>query len=248
MIISISTGSVRQACENTSKAIKLIQKQFGEQIQGIELCFMLKQELDEFTLDEESIKFLDALQFNTLHAPVIGLDYGRNGETREIMQKIRKINSQVTLKQITFHPNHVSDFSVLVESGLNVCVENLPDGKTRKGWQFPGEFQKFFSKWGGFGFCFDVNHAMANGAKPVEFISMFDKKIEYIHLNATAQSGNADHALLTESSPETIEKIKPVLALNKPFVIEVNINKEKTPLIKKEISLIKTLEQQAKEE
>jgi len=209
---------------------------------------MLKQELEEFELDKKTIKFLNTLQFNTLHAPVIDLDYSRNHETREIMQKIRKINSQVTLQQITFHPNHVSDFSVLAKQGFPVCIENLPDGKTRKGWQYPQEFEKFFREQPQFGFCFDVNHAMANGSKPEEFISMVGEKMEYIHLNATAQSGNADHALLTESSSDTIEKIKPVLALNKPFVIEVNISKEKTPLIKKEISLIKTLEQQAKEE
>jgi hypothetical protein len=37
----------------------------------------------------------------------------------------------------------------------------------------------------------------------------------------------------------------PVFTLQKPVVIEVNIEKEKTPLIKKEIELIKKLEANA---
>jgi hypothetical protein len=60
-------------------------------------------------------------------------------------------------------------------------------------------------------------------------------------LNATAKPGNADHDLLVEASKETLEKIKPVFELNKPLVIEVDIEKEKIPLIKDEIALIRRL-------
>ncbi len=63
-------------------------------------------------------------------------------------------------------------------------------------------------------------------------------KIKYIHLNAT-RSRNPNHDLLVESDAETLKKIQPVFSLQKPFVIEVNIEKEKIPLLKNEIELIR---------
>jgi len=239
MIVCLSYGSVRFGCDK-NKVIEFIKERFAGLVDGIELCFILKEELDSFKLSKNDLDFVNSLKFNTLHAPVIGLDYGKNKETKTVLEKIQAINKKIKLKQVVFHPDHVSDFHTLAESGLNVCIENLPDGEKRKGWQFPKEFQKFFNKWPQFGFCFDVNHAMANNINPSEFISVLGEKMKYIHLNATAKPGNADHDLLVEASEETLEKIKPVFKLQKPLVIEVDIEKEKIPLIKKEINLVRT--------
>ena len=242
MIVSLSSGSVRFGC-NKNNVIEFIKENFADLIDGIELCFILKEELECFELSKNDLNFINSLQFNTLHAPV-NLGYGKNKETKTILEKIHTINKKVELKQVVFHPDRVSDFSVLAESGLKVCIENLPDGEKRKGWQFPKEFQKFFNKWPQFGFCFDVNHAMANGINPSEFISTLGEKMNYIHLNATAKAGNADHDLLIEASEETLEKIKPVFKLQKPLVIEVDIEKQKIPLIKNEVHLIRKLANQ----
>ncbi len=241
MTISLSTGSIRFGCDNRNKLTEFIEDNFGKSINGIELCFILKNDFDEFELTEKSISFLNSLQFNTLHAPVKGVRYGKNNGSKEVLEKILAINKLIDLKQVVLHPHGVDDFSVLVKSGLNICIENLPDGEKRKGWQFPKEFQDFFNKWPQFGFCFDVNHALANGVEPSEFISLLGEKIAYIHLNATAKPGNADHALLVDSAKEIVEKIKPVFALNKPLVIEVKVEKEKILLIRKEIELVKKL-------
>jgi len=244
MAISISTGSIRFGSESKNGLVSFAEDNFKNLIDGIELCFILKEEFTEFKLSIQSAKFLNSLQFNTLHAPVKGLEYGKNKESQLTLKKISEIGKRINLNYVTFHPNHVTDFSVLAESGLNVCIENLPDGKTRKGWQFPKEFKKFFKKWPQIGLCLDVNHAMANGVELAEFTLAFKDRIRYIHLNATANAGNADHALLVESSEETIEKIKPVFKLQKPLVIEVNIEKQKISLIKNEVHLIRKLANQ----
>ncbi len=239
-ILSLSTGSVRWGCEKKG-AIEFVEQKFGSMIDGVELCFIPKEEFDSFELSEKDASFLNSLEFVTLHAPVKGIYYGKNNETKTVLEKIKSINDKVSLAKVVFHPNHVNDFSVLIDSGVNACIENLPDGESRKGWQYPKEFQAFFKKWPLFGFCFDVNHAMANGINPTEFISVLGEKITYLHLNATAKPGNADHSLLVEASEETLEKIKPVFELNKPLVTEVDIEKEKIPLIKNEINLIRRL-------
>lgn len=240
MIVSLSTGSVHKVAENILEQVHFIEREFSGLIDGVELCFIEKKDFDAFEFDKKSINFLNTLEFNTLHAPVKEMNYGKNNETNRNFGKIKELSEQVEFEYVTFHPNHVSDFSILPDCGLNVCIENMPDGEKRKGWQYPNDFQEFFKKWSQFGFCFDVNHAIANAVNPEEFISSLGDKIKYVHLNAT-KPGNANHDLLVESDKETLEKIKPVFSLQKPLVIEVKIDKEKTPLIKKEIELIRTL-------
>lgn len=237
MIVSMSTGSVYKVAESILEHLHFIRKEFSGLIDGVEICFIWKDDFDKFEFDQKTVDFLNSLEFNTLHAPVKYADYGKNEETKACFQKIRALSEQVNFEFATFHPNHVSDFSAL-SAVKNACIENMPDGEKRKGWQRPQEFEAFFNKWGNFGFCFDVNHAIANGIDPKEFAVSLKDKIKYIHLNAT-RPGNANHDLLVESDAETLEKIQPVFSLQKPLVIEVNIEKEKIPLLKKEIELMR---------
>ena len=237
MIVSLSTGSVYKVAEGILEHLHFIEKEFYGLIDGVEICFIQKENFDKFEFDQKSIDFLNSLEFNTLHAPVKETNYGKNEETRTSFKKIRELSKQVKFEFVTFHPNHVSDFSAL-SAVKNVCIENMPNGEKRKGWQYPKEFAAFFKKWSKFGFCFDVNHSIANSIEPKEFTVNLKDKVKYIHLNAT-KPGNANHDLLVESDNETLEKIMPVFSLQKPFVIEVNIEKEKIPLLKKEIELIR---------
>jgi len=240
MILTLSTGSVRHAANNSVlESIHLIEQEFAGLIDGIELCFILWQDFEAFELDGKTVGFLKKMRFNTLHAPVKEIEYGSNGKTKGALEKIREIHEAVGLRYVTFHPNHVKEFSSLEKLGLPTCIENLPDGENRKGWQFPLEIKKFLEKHPELGFCFDINHGMANGVKPREFIAVLEEKIDYIHLNATERAGEAQHNLLVESSRQVQQKIKPALLLGKPIVIEVDMEKEKVPLIRKEIELVR---------
>ncbi len=241
MIISISTGSVRHAANSVLESVHFIEDNFHGLINGVELFFWSLKDFEEFELDSKAKEFMQSLEFNTMHAPIKEIEYGKNQATAKVLEKIEGISKAAGIQKVVFHPNHINNFSALQSKEFKVCIENLADGESKKGWQYPGEFQKFFEKWTQFGFCFDVNHGMANGAKPTEFISMLSKKIEYIHLNATAKAGNADHNLLIESEKQVIEEIKPVFRLNRPMVIEVDIEKGKIPLITKEIEFIRKI-------
>ena len=239
MIVSISTGSVRHVASSVLEAVHFVEENFSGLVNGVELFFWNLRDFESFELDDKATTFLQSLEFNTLHAPIKEMEYGENQATAGVLEKIGRIGKAISIELVVFHPNHVKDFSTVVGRGFRACVENLPDGESKKGWQHPKEFQEFFKKWPQLGFCFDVNHSMANGIKPAEFISLLSKKIEYIHLNATAKPGDAGHELLVESSEKTIEEIMPVFKLQKPMVIEVDIEKQKIPLIKKEIEFIR---------
>ncbi len=134
MILSLFTGSIYLAAKR-NKLVGLIEEKFTELIDGVELCFILKKDFDGFDLSEKAVGFLNSLKFNTLHAPVKGLKHGKNKKTKTVLRKIHDTGKNINLKQVSFHPNCIKDFSVLAESGLNVCIENLLDGEKRKGWQ-----------------------------------------------------------------------------------------------------------------
>jgi len=239
MIVSISTGSVRHAAGSVLESVHFIEDNFHGLINGVELFFWSLKDFEDFELDSKARDFLQSLEFNTMHAPIKEIEYGKNQATAKTLEKIERIGKEVGIQKVVFHPNHIKYFQALLGKGFRTCIENLADGETKKGWQYPSEFKNFFEKWPQFGFCFDVNHGMANGAKPAEFISILGRKIEYIHLNATAKAGNADHNLLVESEKQVIEEIKPVFKLNRPMVMEVDLEKEKIPLIKKEVDFIR---------
>ncbi len=239
MIVSLSTGSVRHAAKSRLDQIHFVEKHFGKLVDGAELCVLSKEEFFGLKLDKQAIKFLEKLEFTTLHAPLIGTWYGKNKQTEKIFEKVRKIDRLVGLKQVNFHPNHVKDLSILKNVGLNVCIENLGGTRSAKGWQTPKEIGKALKRRPWLGFCFDVNHGMASGVNPSEFISELGDRISYIHLNATEKKGFAEHNLVVESSERVRQMVCPVFDLEKPLVIEVDNEAEKIPLIKEEIKFLR---------
>jgi len=241
MLVSISTGAVRHSVETKLEEIHFIEKEFGGLVDGVEICIMEPEEFLSLQLDEKAVSFLKSLPYNSVHAPLKGMGYGKNEKAEKIFAKMREINKKVGLHHATFHPNHVHNFRALKTLGLGVCIENLSNGKKRRGWQKPNEFKKFFEKNPFFGFCFDVNHGMANGIEPKKFVSTLGEKITCIHLNATESAGHASHNLVIDSSRKAQQKILPVFGLKKPVIIEPDLEKEKVHLIKKEIEFARKM-------
>lgn len=239
MTLCLSTGSVWKAAGSRGRigTIYLVEELFSELVDGIELCFMDPEGFEEFELDEKSIKFLKGMKYNSLHAPII--EYGKNQQSEKILEKINKIGQEINLKHVTFHPNHVKDFSILKKLEFKTCIENMRAGESHKDWQYPKEINEFLEKEKDFGFCFDITHAMSNGIKPKEFIELLGEKISCVHLNATDKEGVHSHNFVFNSSKQVQEKIEPVFALDVPLIIEVAVEKEKIKLIKKEISFVR---------
>ena len=239
MTLCLSTGSVWKAAESCGRigTVHLVEELFSDLIDGVELCFIDPEGFEEFELDEKSIKFLKGMKFNSLHAPCT--KYGKNNKTRKILEKIDEIGEVIGLQHATFHPNYVKDFLVLKKLKLKACIENMPNAEKHKGWQFPKEINSFLEREKDFGFCFDVNHAMANGINPKEFLDLLGEKISCIHLNATEKAGLHSHNFVFSSSKPVREKIEPVFVLGVPLIIEVAVEKEKIQLIKKEISFVR---------
>jgi len=241
MIVSLSSGSIYRASpKKRILLLRLVERHFSGMIEGVELCFIRKEELDSFFLDKQAVDFLNSLKYNTLHAPIRNLMYGKNRQTKKIFEKILEIDKKVSLEQVVFHPHHVSDFNVLENFSLPVCIENMPDGKNKKGWQTPRDMKSFFEAYPEFGFCFDVNHGTSNGIKPIEFVKILGTKISQVHLNAISRKGMAGHKMIINSGKKGISQIKPVLELKRPLVIEVDATRHEIPLLKKEIKLVKS--------
>ncbi len=239
MTLCLSTGSVWRVAGSRGRigTVHIVEELFSGLVDGVELCFIDPEGFEKFELDEKSIKFLKGMKYNSLHAPII--EYGKNTQTEKILEKINKIGQEINLKHVTFHPNHVKDFSVLKKLKFKTCIENMRFGERHKGWQFPKEINEFLEKEKDFGFCFDVTHAMSNGIKPKEFLHGLEEKISCVHLNATEEAGLHSHNFVFSSSKQVQEKIEPVFALRVPLIIEVAVEKEKIQLIKKEISFVR---------
>ncbi len=237
MTLSLSTGSVWKAVDNRIEGVHLVEKLFSSLIDGVELCLIDQKGFEEFELDKKSIKFLKGMKFNSLHTP--SREYGKSRQSKKILEKIDKISQIIKLEHVTFHPNHVKDFSALKKFEFKTCIENLACGEMHKGWQFPKEIKAFLEKEKDIGFCFDVSHAMSNGINPKEFLELLGERISCIHLSAIEKEGRENHKFVFNSSKQAQKKIEPVFTFGVPLIIEVALEKEKIPLIKKEISFVR---------
>lgn len=237
MTLCLSTGCFWRTVGSRLEGLHLAEEKFSGLIDGIELCFADTEGFQKFEPDERSLEFMNKMKSNSMHAPI--MDYGKNAETEKVFRKIRRIAKLAGLNHITFHPDKVKEFSALKNLGLPACIENLSDGERHKGWQKPGEIRAFLEKNPGFGFCFDVNHGMANGIGPKEFLDVLGEKISCVHLNATETAGRAEHNFVFSSSRGVREKIEPVFSLAVPIIIEVDIEKEKVPMIRNEIAYVR---------
>ncbi|KKR06788.1 MAG: hypothetical protein UT32_C0016G0010 [Parcubacteria group bacterium GW2011_GWC2_39_14] len=93
------------------------------------------------------------------------------------------IQKKFNFEYINFHPDKITDFNVLVESGLPVCMENMDSRKLA--FRSVEDMQKILDQYP-FGMVLDLNHCYSNGGNMDlvnEFWNKFEKRIKYFHLS-----------------------------------------------------------------
>ncbi|MFA5358076.1 MAG: TIM barrel protein [archaeon] len=239
MVVAISTG-----CCYDLKLSKLESVHFLEKypIDGVELLFATPEQLTGFELDEKALSFLKRLEFVSIHMPFENINYNKNQETQQLISKANSIAKQVNAQYLVFHPNTVKDFDSIKNNSLKVCIENL--NKKESGYQTVEEIQTILKEHAFLEFVLDIAHVFGNNLNLNDFLKL-NSKLNAIHVSGQwIKKGNLkEHGFLTEGTNEQLEKIKPILRLKKPKVIESDFYPYKIPLIEKEIQLLREFDQ-----
>jgi len=237
MVVAISTGCCYDLKLNKLESIHFLEKY---PVDGVELMFAQPKDLLDFELDQKALTFLKKLEFVSIHMPIENVIYDNNKEIQELLKKTVTFAKQVNSQYLVFHPTVVKDFDLIKNLPIQVCIENM--NTKENNYKTVKEIKSVLDKYPFLGLVLDISHVLGNNLEPSEFLVLKDK-IKGIHSSGQwIKKGNLkEHGFLTEGTKEQLEKIKPILQLNKPKIIEADFYPTKILLIDQEIQLIKTM-------
>lgn len=218
----------------------------GFPVDGIEVCFTDADDLLNFSINEENLKYLQGLKFNSIHAPWQNVDYGENEKCRNVLATIEKLYKQINARNVNFH---IPDIEKVKETGIfnkyNFIFSIENDDGRRLG--VPGlntveKIAKALVINKNFKFTFDFAHALATYPKEIpEFIDKFKNKLSQIHLAYLANNGMKDHYFLFKNdTPELRQLLGCLKEVSVPIILEcVVADKKEIKLIKNEINWLK---------
>jgi endonuclease IV len=130
----------------------------------------------------------------------------------------------------------VKDYLVLDRNFKN-CIENLNSKERNKGFQTVNQIKQILEE-NELGLIVDTCHSLEMNINPKDFLELKDK-ICGLHLAVQWKQGERirTHGFLQENLAQ-LEQIKPLLKIDVPKIIEVDIYPEKIPLVQKDINLI----------
>jgi sugar phosphate isomerase/epimerase len=180
----------------------------------------------------------DLLGFENVsfHAPKFG--YGKNGETEEMLERIRQLRLKTFFGNAVFHPDQIADFGIFDCVGLSIALENMDNRKMA--YKTPAEFESVFAKNENLSLVLDVNHAYTNDPSlqlATRFCEKFGNRIVQVHLSG--YSGY--HEPLFKMPAEQKKIIKAVRNLDVPIIVESILGPDE--LVKERDYILKTLQE-----
>ena len=180
---------------------------------AVELGFVKMNNIEEQQLLEITAEDLNGFEFVSFHAPKI--NYGKNKETEDVFEKIKRIDSIRKLDIVVFHPDSVEDFDIFDNLSFNIGFENMDNRSDL--FKNPQDFKELFSKNKGHKLIVDLNHIYANDRSMKlagDFYKELGDRINEIHLSGCLTG----HQPLFET--KQLEILEAMRDFNTPIIIE----------------------------
>jgi hypothetical protein len=155
----------------------------------------------------------NSFKYVSVHAPTKGL---RGGSVSSVVAMLEQLPPQI--ETIVFHPDTVSEPTLLGPLGRRVVFENM-DPRKAVG-QTPASLTTFFQQLPRAGFCLDLAHAKAVDPSlrlTEALLSAYGNRLRQLHVSSLDQSGH--HVPLTR---EDAHAFYPILGRCKkvPWIFE----------------------------
>lgn len=189
-------------------------------IDAIELTLPVPERVTDFVLSYKNRVWLRTLQYISIHAPFHLTHESENSRHVALqLERIERLYREVSAKNVIFHPDNLPSVGVLDQYEFSACAENLPP-KTGFGLK---ELRQTLRDYPKIGLCLDVAHAFLwSRDESSRIVETFGERIRQIHFSAADRK--QDHLSLVDASEEFAESIRPVLSLNVPWLIELDID------------------------
>lgn len=181
-------------------------------VDGIELMFPSREDLLNFQVRFDIKKFLNSLQYNSIHMPWNNIFYSE--KEVEFIKKVDDISDKINAKTLVFHTDVVSDYSLIISDKTKTSVEN-PGSKEKYGSKI-SEIKEILSNHPKVFFTVDLAHLLVN-KWDIKEIKQLKNRIVEMHISIHR---NSYHAPLNPDKGSILEEIK---FLDCPLVVECKI-------------------------
>lgn len=230
--LCFATGSVYRMHESLDRQIEYIKK-FN--FDGVELTLGRVKQVRNFRLKQSTIKYLNTLKYNSIHAP-FSHTFKNAAKSKNLIKKLEEIASLINARHINFHPHKIKYFDDILSMKFKATIENMEKGSGVKS----GALKKIFKKHSKLGFVLDTTHpTMYSINKIGKLYRLFKNKLVAVHLSG-AIKGKL-HQPLSLSNKRFIEELKFIKNLKVPVIIEENFGPKDENLAEKEIKFIRKM-------
>lgn len=239
--ICISTGCVYKLFDYSNRD-SMIEELRKFSPMGIELCSAYPEYLLSFDINENNLKYLRSLKFNSIHAPWKNITYGSNSTSDKVLQKISELYKLVNARNVVFHKGQIKDYESILNGNFEPSIEN-------DDWRKPKytieDIENILNKNGKLKFTFDFAHALTVSPADIPaYLGKFKDKLIEIHLAMLNKNLKSHWFLHKYDNPgirDLLDDLKKA-SNGVPLVLEcVLSNRRELPLIKKEMEYIKSI-------
>jgi sugar phosphate isomerase/epimerase len=234
--ITISTGLVYKLTNDRNEMIQKL-REFSPD--GIELSFAHPQFLFDFTINEENLKYLRTLKFNSIHAPWKNIIYEDSSVCRKVLEKIYELYVKINARNVVFHKGPEDDFKILRDFNFISSVEN---DDWRKGLNTPLQIDQELIANPNLKLTFDFAHALTVSSRDIPtYFTGFKDSIIQVHI-AMLNRLMQDHYFLHKHDSSGLRRLIGMIPKNIPLVLEcVAPNEDEVALVKEEINYIRSI-------
>lgn len=236
--ICISTGAVYKFSEDMNEEIQMLEKFSPD---GVELCFADSQHLLDFKITEGNLSYLRELKAVSIHAPWIGIRYGKNQRSEDVLKAIGDLYCFVNARNVVFHADFIDDFGIFENYKPDCSIEN-------NDWKHPFantvlETEFLLAENKNIKFTFDFAHVLTmNSSDAPVYVEKFNDRIIQIHFSYHGRELSDHWFLHKHDSKEMQELLECLKPLNVPVILEcVAADKNELPLIKKEMEYVREI-------
>lgn len=156
LIIWWSTWDFYRISNERNTDEEILKKFVWINISALEINIYKKENL-EWAISRNTIE--TNFKYCSIHAPVY--QYQNNEESHKILKYLENLCSVLPIKNITFHPDLVVDWSFFDEyNHLPLSIENMDKAKEK--WKSVEDLQKIFESNSYFNFTLDLQHCFVN--------------------------------------------------------------------------------------
>jgi hypothetical protein len=205
---------------------------------GIELSFPFPGMLEKFSFSNQNISNIKKLKYFSIHAPWKEIVYDSQKTTRQLLDKLEQLTSEIDTKTIVFHTDILEEdfFEEIKKYNFVPSFENM-DYQKDTGTEHD-HIKKILERDSKFRFVFDIAHALDLGEKTTRDLLLLKDKISEVHFSFRSRISNCHEMVSQNNDLKIFDYLKDITV---PLILEgVENENDYKSIIEKEINLIQS--------